>query len=179
MTHLKSTVVFLTMGSMLLSGPMAAAQSVGDSRDQPVSRAASTGLRHPRVGDVALSEQGTFRARILSRDGLTVADQTLTLSRRGETVATAVSDNQGQIAIPGLTGGQYEMHVANETSVIRIWTAKAAPPIASKNLLIVPTSQIERAQQPLGNFFAAEPVMIGVLIAAAIAIPIAVHQSGS
>ena len=51
-----------------------------------------------------------------------------------------------------------------------------APPAASQSLLLVKDGETIRGQQPIANLFTS-PLVIGLVLAAAIAIPIAVNNS--
>jgi hypothetical protein len=58
----------------------------------------------------------------------------------------------------------------------RCWAAGTAPPAAQGEVLLVPIGLVERGQRPIGEILA-NPILIGLIIAAAIALPIAVHNS--
>ena len=171
MTHLRTVLVSIATWGMVLWGPLAAARC-----DE-----VTTSFR-PSIRDVSLDPTGSLHARLLSREGQPIPGKEVGITQRGVAVTSGLSDQDGNVQLRGLTGGQYELRVGSDQqdmTLLRVWTAKAAPPIASSHLLIVPNQQVERGQQPFCNFFGSEPLMIGVIVAAAIAIPIAVHESGS
>jgi hypothetical protein len=128
---------------------------------------------------VLLDEQGVLSVRVMTVDGHPVAGQLLTLQRQGLDLVTSPTSSNGQLQFAGLSGGLYSLRIADQVSYVRVWTAAAAPPSASVQLLVVLGDDVQRAQQPFCNLFGQEPIMIGLLIAAAIAIPIAVHNSGT
>ncbi len=101
------------------------------------------------------------------------------LLRDGQTIATGLSNEEGRVTFSGLSGGPCQLRIEEQITAVRLWTATAAPPVAVDQLLVVSDQNVQRAQQSLCHLCGQEPLMIGLLIAAAIAIPIAVHDSGS
>ena len=58
--------------------------------------------------------------------------------------------------------------------LIRAWAARTAPPSSNRAALIVIGDDAVRGQMPLKDFFASDAVIIGALVVALIAVPIAV-----
>ena len=132
-----------------------------------------------QVRDVRLTPQGTFRARLCSANGVSLPLQPVALQQAGHTLAVEQSRADGQVEFPDVAGGLYEVRVAGNLHHVRLWTSAAAPPVAIPELLVVQDPAVHRAQQPFCSLLGQEPIMIGLLIAAGIAIPIAIHDSGS
>ncbi len=129
--------------------------------------------------DVRLGGGGELVAQVISRNGQLQAGQTVVLVKDGQAIATGLSNEQGRVTFAGLNGGPCQLKINEQITALRLWTAPAAPPVAVDELLVVSDENVQRAQQSLCHLCGEEPLMIGLLIAAAIAIPIAVHQSGS
>ena len=184
MRHLRTLVIGLATLGMLLQ-PLAAAEPAANQSPLAGEPLAGEPVAGPRVvfayqvRDVVLGEGGTFQARLMSPTGVDLANQEVTLQQAGQTIQVVRSRDDGCIACSQLKGGLYEVRVADQLHYVRLWTASAAPPVAIPELLIVQDQFVERAQQPFCCFLGKEPIMIGLLIAAGIAIPIAVHSSGS
>jgi hypothetical protein len=66
--------------------------------------------------------------------------------------------------------------VGQRSVTCRAWTHAAAPPAATDQLTVVDGPPLIRGQQPFSAVFT-NPLFIGLVIAAAIAIPIAVHNA--
>ena len=132
------------------------------------------------VRDVVTTKRGIFTAQVRSSSGSPLHSETVSLSRDNQVIATALSADDGNVSFAGLDTGLYELQVGGSIQYVRLWHPRKAPPSAIHRLLLVKDRDVQRAQQDfccclLGQ----EPIMIGVLIAAGIAIPLAVHESGS
>lgn len=133
------------------------------------------------VRDVMLGAGGTLRLRIVSRAGQPAAGVTLQLLDPSalELRQPITTGPDGAAHWQGLQGGVALLRLGHQLQTIRLWTAAAAPPAALQELLVVQEEPVVRGQQPFLCLFGQEPIMLAVLVAAAIAIPIAVHSSGS
>jgi hypothetical protein len=171
MRPVQKLLVILATTGMVLPGPVRGAER----RSGPSPRATAV----VPVPDVRLDSRGSFQARVLSPEGQPLGRLGCTLQASGQTLVTSPTAADGSLRFDGLSGGVYNLQIDQQVLHVRLWTAEAAPPGAVPELLIVHGSQLQRAQQPLCNLLGQEPIMIGLLIAAAIAIPIAVHNSGS
>ncbi len=130
------------------------------------------------AGDVELDVAGCLHGRVLSARGLPVADAPVVLRRLGQEVARTRTDAAGRFRIGPLRGGTYELSSAGHGRLVRAWAATTAPPGGNNVALIVIGGDAVRGQMPLEDFFASDAVIICALVAALIAVPIAVHNSG-
>jgi hypothetical protein len=130
----------------------------------------------PGIWDVRLDQQGTLRGRLVDLEGLPVAGQELELLRGGQSAAQAVSGDAGQFDFAGLPAGVYQIHFDSCAVTCRAWTAAAAPPAARDQLVVLAAPATVRGQQPIQCLFR-NPLFIGLVVAAAIAIPIAIHNA--
>lgn len=130
-----------------------------------------------KVLDVSMDETGGLLGAVLDTNGRPLANTVVKVTGR-EWRAEAKTNKDGHFYIRGLRGGNYQFQVANATEAYRIWANKTAPPSAKPGVLIVPGDQVQRGQRPFGEIFA-NPILITAIVAAAIAIPVAVHNSKS
>ncbi|MEM9660324.1 MAG: hypothetical protein AAF961_18320, partial [Planctomycetota bacterium] len=100
------------------------------------------------------------------------------------------TDESGEFRATHLRSGVYRIRVGNQIQVCRVWQQGAAPPSANRGLLFVTNEQVVLGQQcgsPVGCGNAvdcgtcrpglAHPLLFGGIVAAAIAIPVAIHNS--
>jgi hypothetical protein len=129
------------------------------------------------VRDVALHSGGRLEGRVVNADGQPTATQVVVYDQHGKEAGSATSDADGVFVVQGLRAGAY--HVATSAAALpcRCWADRTAPPSAVDRVLLVQDPAVLRGQRPFHDFLFSPPVLIGVLIAAAIAIPIAVHNS--
>jgi hypothetical protein len=116
--------------------------------------------------------------RVLDGDGQPAVNSKLSLAvhRTGEQIEVAV-DREGRFVVSGLAGGVYQLKTKYGSSVCRCWAPGTAPPQAKNELLVVADERIERGQRPLADALFSTPTLLILMIAAAIIIPIAVHNS--
>lgn len=137
------------------------------------------GLRpetQPIIHDLRLDFQGTMHGRLIDVEGRPVIEETLELIREGETITRAVSDANGRFQFPAVSTGVYQIHWQSSMVVCRVWDEAVAPPIAKNKVVLVDVPPLVRGQRPAREIFR-NPLFVGLFVAAAIAIPIAVHQS--
>jgi hypothetical protein len=133
--------------------------------------AAATG-----IVDVRLDEHGAIHGHLLNAAGQGLADRPIVLQQAGGAVSRAQTDARGGFVLPRVSGGVHQLTTAYGTVPCRVWTHTAAPPSATDQLMVVAGQPVVRGQQPFSCIFT-NPLFIGLVIAAAIAIPIAVHNS--
>jgi hypothetical protein len=138
----------------------------------PVSGPAASGV----MIDVRLDEGRTVRGRLLDASGQPLADRPIVLHQSDGTRLAAQTDAAGGFVLHGVSAGIQRLTAENTTLNCRVWTHTAAPPAALDQLTVVAGQTIVRGQQPFSAIFT-NPLFIGLVIAAAIAIPIAVHNS--
>lgn len=128
--------------------------------------------------DVTLDDGGSVRGEIRDAQGQLKPGTAVALWRGQNEVQRVRADQHGAFRFVGLTGGMYRITTPDTTVHCRFWTAGHAPPASRQGLLIVTNEYSERGQQPINEVFCFNPFLMGTIIAAAIAIPIAVHESG-
>ena len=144
---------------------------------QPV--AAATPRQAEPVDDVALDTGGLLTGQVVDRQGVPLAEVTIAVHQLDQELARGSTDATGHFRVCGLQSGVYQVRVGRDARLLRAWTAHTAPPGARTAVLIVTDTNLIRAQMPAKDFFCSDCLLITGLIAAAIAIPIAVHNSKS
>lgn len=139
--------------------------------DRPVS---SAGM----ASDVALSPDGTLRGQVLSPQGQGLAGVHVAVSAGARDLGSTVTGADGRFEIRGLKGGVLMLTAGPTRTAVRAWTATAAPPAARRDVLIV-AGQSQTLGQSWGGFkkVITNPWVIAGVVAAAVAIPIAIHNS--
>lgn len=129
------------------------------------------------VVDVALGVNGTLIGSVVDAAGQPRAGLKLRVMRQAETVAESTSDRNGNFRINGLSGGVHEIAAADCASVYRLWADKTAPPGAAQRALLVADPTIIRGQRPLESLLCVDPLLVGAIVATAIAVPVIVHNT--
>lgn len=145
-----------------------AADAIGSV--SPVTRHA------PQVHDVSLG-QGRLIGQFVDAQGQPRSHQIVILQRVGGNPLQTQTDQQGRFVFEQVSGGLYQIATSDAAMACRCWSDTAAPPSAIREILIVSGDGIERGQRPLADVLFSGPFLIALVIAAAIAIPIAVHNS--
>ena len=186
MRQIRGMMAALSLFGMIVAGPLQAGQATTSSLANAPKQC---------IADAALVD-GCVRAQILLRDGFPVENARLTILSNGRPLAEATTGADGRCQFSDLTGGVYQFTFLNQSKSVRLWTSSAAPPHAVTELLLVGDQTVARGQcdcegpcdggcgavdgpDPFVGIFGSEPIMIGMLVAAAVAIPIAVHNSQS
>jgi hypothetical protein len=165
--------------------PALAVEPVRPTAKAGVNPAAESAPTAKLVTDVALDETGALNGQAVNMQGQPLAGATVVLDD-GRTQTTATADAQGRFRFPELRGGAYRVQTGQQMKMCRAWKAGTAPPAANRGLMIVDGDQAVLGQYcatPVGGGASRlreimyNPLVIGGVIAAAIAIPVALHNS--
>jgi hypothetical protein len=129
-----------------------------------------------RVLDVAIGTQG-LTGRYVNTEGVPIPNHPIQLRQEGRVIATTHTATDGTFCFVAVRGGLYELAAHDAVVLTRVWAAGTAPPQASSHVVLVSQDTLVRGQRPFAEIIT-NPLVIGSVIAAAIAIPIAVHNSG-
>ncbi len=129
------------------------------------------------VNDIALGKAGQLRGYVFDSQGQPSKAYHLKVTSSGRSAVEVTTDKQGRFQVDGMRGGMFQVAAGKQTYLCRGWVEGTAPPKARDQLLVVPDSVVERGQRPIGDLFVGDPIMVGLIVAAAIAIPIAVFNS--
>ena len=113
----------------------------------------------------------------MDSQGVPVRNAKVVLSKGSNEIAAGVSDGVGRFHLGPASGGVYTLHSSGRANLVRAWRAGTAPPAAGDMALVVVDDEVIRGQMPLEDFFASDAFLITALLVAAIAVPIAVHNS--
>ena len=131
----------------------------------------------PQVLDVKLDGEGVLRGAVAKSSGQPHEGALVTLALGKQAVATAEANREGQFAFKLLRGGVYQIAAGDQVVTLRAWPEAVAPPAAKERLLVVSDMELARGQRPLGEAIFSTPVLVGAVIIAAIAIPLALNSS--
>jgi hypothetical protein len=143
----------------------------------PSAMPRNTAHTTPLIRDVALGPGGRITGQFVNAQGHPQANQLVVLQREGGKVLQLKTDVSGRFALTGMTGGLYQFATVDSGMVCRCWAERTAPPNAIRDVLLVSGEGIQRGQRPISELLFSGPVLVALVIAAAIAIPIAVHNS--
>ena len=149
----------------ILSGQLAQAASPG-----PVFSTNS------RVADVALAAGGIRRGQVLDAQGVPQSQIKVAVGQTNQQPTYVSTDESGHFAVHGLTAGVYQVQTSRGSGVYRVWAPRTAPPSAQAGVLVINHDQVVRGFG--GAHMLANPWVMGLVVAAAIAIPLAI-DSGS
>jgi hypothetical protein len=165
------------------------AQLLRAHESQPLSTSANANAV-PRltIHDVALHPGGLLQGQILNENCRPVPDATVAIQSDGQTIAETRTDSDGVFAVAGLRGGVHQVVTDGGVETCRLWATNTAPPRAAQSLHIFRTPHLLARGQyhapPLLNSFvqnskqwATNPFIVGGIVAAAVAIPVAIHNA--
>jgi hypothetical protein len=144
-----------------------------------------TFTRSLQVMDVTLDEQSTLTGQVVSEQGTPLAGQPVVVTDGLMRIETT-TDAHGNFRVAGIRGGTYQVQVGPQMQMCRAWKAGTAPPNANQGLLVVQSDQVVLGQHcgsPVACGVAgardalANPLIFGGIVAAAIAIPVAIHNA--
>lgn len=133
----------------------------------------------PPITDIALHDGGALVGQVVDAQNIAKVNVRVSLQDiKGQELASAVTDQQGHFTIPGLKGGVYQVVTSQGRGIYRLWAPGTAPPSAQQGALIVTGGDIIRGFEP-GAFgsFITHPLVLGAIVATAIAVPVALHNS--
>jgi hypothetical protein len=132
----------------------------------------------PEVVDVALGRRGRLSGQVINPTGARVSGAAVVIRHDDQRVAEMTTDANGRFAVEGLRSGIYRVSAPNAEVAVRAWAAGTAPPAASDEIPVVSDEVVQPADQyPTGRLRTGRIVLVGLVIAAAIAIPVSIHNS--
>jgi len=129
----------------------------------------------PQMTNVALRDAGILLGQVVDTQGKSKANIPVTLHTGNQQLAVSQSDANGYFAFSGLRGGVYQISATEGQGTFRAWTADTAPPSAQPGALVVDGKDVVRGQccgEGIKHCLC-NPWVLGGVVAAAIAIPIA------
>lgn len=132
----------------------------------------------PKILDVELEKGGLLLGQVVDGQGVPQTKAPVMLQQGSKTLATATTNRGGFFAVAKVPAGTYCMAAGKTQGIYRLWAPGTAPPNAQRGALLVVGQGPARAQSsggPLG-YWLSNPWVIAGLIAAAVAIPVAIHN---
>jgi hypothetical protein len=118
----------------------------------------------PLVRDVKMGPQGSLKLRVLDAQGKTLQGQQVSLRFGDKTIASAVSNQAGEVAFRGLRSGTHVVTGPHGTTAFRFWDARTAPPNSLANPALIAEGETVRGQ--FGSGALGPLIGTGVTIAA-------------
>jgi len=167
----------------IVNGLMASLAVLGLVVPQPIL-AADSAQASP-VTDVALRDGGVLIGQVVYQQGAALAGVPVSIRSADRELAVAKSRTDGYFAFKGLRGGVYQLVAAKGHGVYRVWAPGTAPPAAQQGALVISGDPVVRGQAPGGynptadglKTFLVNPLVIAGVISAAVAIPVAIHNT--
>ncbi len=130
----------------------------------------------PAVVDIALADGGVLHGQVVDLQGGRAANVPVSVKAPDREVARTITTGEGRFAVQGLKGGVYQVAAGDGQGVYRLWAANTAPPSAQKGAIVYTQNP-----QPRGTLkmLLSNPIVIAGLVATAIAVPVALANSGS
>jgi hypothetical protein len=168
------------MLSVASPGLTVAAESAPDAKTNQVIR----------VTDVALDQDGGLVGQVVTLQGAP-ASKARVLLDDGRQQWSAATDAEGKFRFDGLRGGGYRVQSGGQVQFCRAWKDGTAPPAANRGLMLVQGRQTILGQycgspvqcgspvcgMPDCRQILTSPLFAAGVVAAAIAIPIAIHNA--
>jgi len=138
------------------------------------------------IRDVELGQGGLLVGRLLDANGQPLREANVAILSGGKPLASMRTGADGVFAVSKLRGGVHEITTADNVQVCRLWAPGTAPPRAPKSIDVVSDGEVVRGQYgpPPGNRFvrkakvwATNPFIVGGVVAAAVAIPVALSDN--
>jgi hypothetical protein len=143
-----------------------------------LAQAARPSMPTSRVADVALGSGGELRGQVLNPQGLPQAQVKVSIGQLNQQATFVSTDEEGRFLVQGLSAGVYQVQTSQGSGIYRVWAPRTAPPSAQLGVLLINDGQIARGFSNQGGHWLANPWVMGLIVAGAIAIPLAI-DSGS
>lgn len=138
------------------------------------------------IQDAELARSGVLRGRVYNAQGAALDGVDVTVLSTDSKAVLSRTNDRGEFFVGGLKGGVYQVVAGQGSQVIRAWSEGTAPPTAQQQILVVSDPRVAVGQWEPGTlgYFMQEarytlsnPLVVGGIIAAAVAIPVAIHNA--
>lgn len=99
------------------------------------------------IKDVALGARNTLRGTVVDGNGQPRTTARVELTTAGRPSVTVQTGPRGQFAVSDLRPGLYQVRAGESAHLLRLWTARTAPPAAQPAALLVEDIGLMRGQQ--------------------------------
>ena len=168
----KATFTMACLG-MLIQTPLAMAATTSQAaKPETVTK----NSKKSAVFDVGLHKSNTLIGQLVNEQGIPQVKQKVSLVQKNRLLVTATTDKNGYFAFSNVSAGTYNVVAPKAQGICRVWAPKTAPPAAQPGLLLVDGKGAIRAQDGPIAYWLGKPWVIAGLVAAAVAIPVAIHN---
>jgi len=135
----------------------------------------------PVIVDVALMDGGVLVGQVVDPQGTGLAGIPVSLRSGGQELGASKTVGNGGFAFRGLRSGVYQVVAGEGHGAYRLWESGMAPPAAQPGALIVSGVETVRGQNGVRRLrnMLANPWIVAGIIATAVAVPVAIHNSDS
>jgi hypothetical protein len=135
--------------------------------------------KKPVISDVRLQKDNVLVGQVVTPENKPVAGTKVLLHSGKKQLAAGKTDKNGLFAFSGLKRGVYQVSAAKGQGSFRVWSWRTAPPAAQPGALIIADNGTVRGQNGMRTFrnFMSNPLVIAGIVATAIVIPVAIHNS--
>ncbi len=126
--------------------------------------------------DVKLDEQNVLKGTVMQTGGKPAANKTVVLGREGKPIGRAIADAEGRFQFANVKPGVYQLATTETAELVQVHPAAAAVPNAVNHVIMGGEATTARGQG-FNRQMLLHPLFVGLVIAAAIAIPIAIANN--
>lgn len=177
------------LGRRLVIGLLIAGLANPTLAASPSKDAAANSKDRPTAIDVVLTNDGLLAGQLVDPAGNAIEGAAIWLHTPSAPPVKAMTNGRGQFAYRGVPGGVVVVQAGAEAKLTRVWARHTAPPKVQSGVLMVAKRDVLRGQigpNPGANAlvgrskrFFANPIALAATIGAAVAIPVAIHNSDS
>lgn len=139
------------------------------------------------LSNIELTTDGTLQGLLVAADGRPMAGESVRIHAQTDLNSVqqqVTTDRNGRFQVPGLRTGTLVVSVKDNSYACRVWSAGIAPPNAVKTAAFVTGDRVVRGQSSrrfgimdrIYSLTTKQKVCLGLIVAAAIAIPIALDD---
>ena len=129
--------------------------------------------------DLSLTKDRQLQGQVVNVQGQGVAGLEVEISAANGLRRVVKTDKEGKFSFTKVEGGLYQLAAAGRGGLVRVWRSDLAPPKAHDGALIIQGDEVARGEFLGGNGFFSNPLCLTLLVAGAIAIPLALDNDGS
>lgn len=105
----------------------------------------------PPVRDISLRADGVLIGQVVDAQGQAVSAAQVTVFHGHDVIARTTSSKGGSFVIRRLRSGVHQVVAGNGTTIVRLWTNQAAPPVSRDVLTVVSNETAVRGQNGSDN----------------------------
>jgi hypothetical protein len=113
---------------------------------QTVTASSGSGLSNP-IADIVLTKDGLLQGQLVDRSGSPHAEAAIVVSNSDGVVVRSQTDAHGYFSAKIAAGGVYAVTSGQSGAMLRVWTARNAPPSAKSGILLISSEDLARGQR--------------------------------